>query len=96
MAKNRERERRWAVISADGSHGWVGRHTDPSEEELARVTQNLSRADVPGWLAVTEGVYYSRSELSVLLVRPLWGDGDWDAAMAAFHERRRRALGPRG
>lgn len=90
------RERRWAAIAADGRHSWLGRHSDPSDAELADVAAALERAGTPGWLAVTEGVYYSGNDLGVLLVRPIWGDGDWDAALAAFRDRRREALAATG
>ena len=88
------RERRWAVIGSDGRHIWLGRHTDPTEKELTRVAEGLAETGTPGWLAVTEGVYYSNEELDVMMVRPLWGAGDWQDAVAAFRERRRRVLKP--
>jgi hypothetical protein len=86
------REKRWALITADGRHSWLGRHTDPTEEELTRASETLAQADIAGWLAVTEGVYYGRGKLSVMMVRPLNGQADWEAALAAFHEARHRQL----
>lgn len=86
------KERRWAIIASDGRHVWLGRHTDPSSQELERAAEDLARARVPGWLAVTEGVFYSDDDLVVMMVRPLWGEGDWDSASAAFLRKREAAL----
>ncbi len=86
------REKRWAIITQDGRHSWLGRHTDPSEEELTRTTAALAQQGLSGWLAVTEGVYYSHGKLTVMMVRPLHGQAEWEAALAAFQEHRRRSL----
>jgi len=86
-------EKRSAVLVEDGSHGWLGRHTEPSEAELSEVARGLGAAGLVGWLVVTEGVYYNpKDTLSVLMVRPLNGNGDWGKALAAFHTRRKEAL----
>lgn len=84
------------MIAADGRHSWLGRNNDPTDAKLVDVAAALERAGIPGWLAVTEGVYYSSDALVVLLVRPLWGEGDWEAALAAFHDRRRESLAATG
>ena len=86
-------EKRWAVITQDGRHTWLGRATDPTEAELAAVACELSRYGTAGWLAVTEGIYYGKGVLKVMMVRPLYGAADWDLALAAFHERRLESAG---
>lgn len=86
------KERRWAVIAADGRHVWLGRHSDPTESELRSAARSLADTGVVGWLAITEGAYHSDDELSVMLVRSLHGTGDWAEALAAFLDRRRKAL----
>ena len=87
------RERRWAVITANGSHSWLGRHTDPSEAEIANTIRQLEERGVIAWLAVTEGVYFAlEHDLKVLMVRPLVDGGDWETAKTAFLTRRNEAL----
>jgi hypothetical protein len=85
------REKRWAVITPD-NHGWVGRHTDPTEAEISRLAEQLQAQDVASWLAVTEGSYYTNHPMTAVMVRVLSGSGDWEAAWAAFLSRRADAL----
>ena len=86
------REKRWALITEDGRHSWLGRHTDPSEEQLTRASEALAQAGIAGWLAVTEGIYYGRGKLSVMMVKPLNGEANWDTALTAFQELRHQQL----
>ena len=92
MATKKQGERRWALIAQDGRHSWLGRYTDPSDEELSRVTAALAEQGLSGWLAVTEGIYHSRGSLTVMMVRPLHGEASWEAALEAFQEHRRQSL----
>ena len=88
----RTRDRRWAAVGADGRHIWLGRHSDPSDAELAEVTRQLETQGMTAWLAVTEGNYYATKDvLTVLMVRPLTAAGDWEAAKVAFLRRRAEA-----
>jgi hypothetical protein len=86
------RERRWAVITADGGHSWIGRHTDPTDAEIEDTREALQRTGVTGWLAIAAGAYYSAARIELLMVRPLYGAGDWDLAVSEFQRRRRGAL----
>ena len=87
------RERRWIVLSGDGRHVTIGRHTDPTEEQLTLAADQLRANGLGGWLAVTEGQYYSRGKLSVMMVRELApASTTWEAAVAAFHTLRQRSL----
>ena len=90
-------EKRWIILADDGRHVTVGRHTAPSEEEIAAVGRALAAGGNGGWLAVTEGVYYSRSpKLGLIMVREVAPPrATWDEAAAAFHTRRRDAVRPR-
>jgi hypothetical protein len=50
-----------------------------------------------GWLAMTEGVYYSAGPISVMMVREIAPPRQsWDAAAAAFLARRTQSLAPFG
>jgi hypothetical protein len=87
------RERRWIVLSGDGRHVTIGRHADPTEEQLTLAADQLRTNGLGGWLAVTEGQYYSRGKLSVMMVRELAPTSTtWEAAVAAFHTLRKRSL----
>lgn len=90
-------ERRWMVLAEDGRHVWIGRHTDPSPEEIASVEASLSAQGLAGWIAVAAGGYYWRRRSRIVLseVQPLgtplvpFGD-----AALAFESLRAAALSP--
>lgn len=88
MAK--AREKRWAIIAEDGRHVWVGRHTDPSDAEIAQSEAALASQGLAGWLAVVEGDYWmSRQPMAFVMVRPLANPaGTFEAATAAFEAAR--------
>ncbi len=90
----RARERRWAIIGEDGRHVWVGRHSDPTEAEITEVEAALARQGLTGFLAITEGDYWSRSgSLNFIMVRPLaTPTASFDAAVAAFEAARKKRL----
>jgi hypothetical protein len=67
----------------------MGQHTDPTEAEIMTVSRQLHKAGFGGWLAVMEGIYYSREEVRLLMVRQLGMPGSsWDDALKAFQQRR--------
>jgi hypothetical protein len=89
------RERRWVAICEDGRHVTLGRHTDPSEDEIKATEAALLALGQGGWLAVTEGTYYSRDTMSVLQVRMLGKPAvTWDEVKAAFLSLRDAATDP--
>jgi len=90
-------EHRWIVLADDGRHVTLGRHTDPSQEEVSAAETALRASRQAGWLAVMRGRYYSREAVELLMVRPL-GDpaGAWSAAVHAFEAARQAATGSWG
>lgn len=95
MARRGELEKRWIVLSEDGRHATLGRYTDPTEDEIQRAAEGLRGAGIGGWLAVTEGVYYSRGRLSVLQVRELvHSEISWQDAVKSFLDMRAKAIQP--
>ena len=81
------------VLTADGGHSWLGRHSDPTPEELSKCALALRQHGMAGWLCITEGVYYQpEHELKVMLVRSLDGKGDYETALVAFRRRRAEVL----
>ena len=87
------RERRWVVIAEDGRHATLGRHTDPSEEEINAAEAGLVALGTGGWLAVTEGVYYSRDAIILLQGRTLGTPAvTWEDASSRFLSLRDAAI----
>jgi hypothetical protein len=39
---HKDREKRWIVLADDGLHVTIGRHTDPSEDEIVRAGDALT------------------------------------------------------
>jgi hypothetical protein len=65
------RERRWLLLAEEGSHSWLGRYSDPDEDDIGLAEASLRRAGLGGWIAVSEGDYWSSSPMTVLQVRTL-------------------------
>ena len=69
---SRARDRVWIILGSDGRHVLVGRHSDPTEEELRQAGDAIAAQGLTGWLAVREGDYYrKRAKVTLLKVRPL-------------------------
>ena len=94
MTSGADRERRWIVLGQDGRHVTLGRHTDPTAEEIGHAGAGLRAAGIGGWLAVMEGVYYrSCGGVSLMMVRELAPcRASWDEAVSALTDLRRAAL----
>ena len=88
------RERRWLVLTQDGRHATLGRHSDPTPSELDAASDALRRDGVGGWLAVLDGAYYDPMAAGTLLMVRILAEPalDWPAAAEAFAERRRTSL----
>src|ERR1039457_6973344 len=87
-------ERRWIVLMPDGGHVSIGRHTDPSDDEIEAVAGKLRQARTDGWLAVMEGTYYGRRKVTLLLVREIVPTGrSRETAVTALERTRRRGAG---
>jgi hypothetical protein len=63
-------ERRWIVLGEDGRHVTLGRHSDPSPDEIAQAEAGLAAQGLAGWLAIMEGNYYQPRKPAVMIVRP--------------------------
>lgn len=88
-----ESETRWIVLSTDGRHVTLGRHTDPSPEEIAQAEAGLAAQGLEGWLAVMKGGYYQRRRPSLLMVRPLCDpQGSFSEAVNAFQAAHRETV----
>jgi hypothetical protein len=83
------REKRWLIVSGDGRHVTLGRHTDPTPAEIQRVGQSLDAVGSAGWLVVSEGIYHSDEPIRLLMVRQVTATtGQWEDAERLWHEIR--------
>ncbi len=86
-------DRRWIVLGEDGRHVTLGRHSDPSLDEIAQAEASLAAQGLAGWLAVMEGAYYQRRKPSLMMVRPLFNpERPFAEAVDAFQAARRAKL----
>ena len=84
-----ETESRWIVLGTDGRHVSLGR-TEPSEAEIATANDALAAQGLSGWLARMHGEYYSRGKVTLEPLQSIGAEheGDWKAALSAFHSAR--------
>ncbi len=64
-------ERRWVVVATDGRYVTLGRHSDPSEDEITIAERALRTQGLSGWLAIMEGDPWLGTPPRLLEVRPL-------------------------
>jgi hypothetical protein len=89
----KQQERRWLVVVETGQHSTIGRHTDPTEEDISHAASQLDGAGLAGWLVVSEGHYYQRTPVTLLMVRQITAKpGDWPAAERLWHQRREGSI----
>ena len=90
-----KRERNWIVLAEDGRHVTLGRHTNPTSDEIDRSGAALQATGLGGWLAVLEGQYYRRDDdLTLIMVREISSQRrtTWEQAEDAFKRIRNTAL----
>ena len=87
-------EARWIILGTDGRHVTVGRHSDPSPEEIDQAEAALAASGQAGWLVLMKGGYYQqRLKPSLMMVRPLCDpQPPWSEAVAVFEKLRQRNL----
>jgi hypothetical protein len=88
-------EKRWIILTPDSGRVSIGRHTDPSDDEIEAIAGKLRQVGTGRWLAVVEGSYYRRGKVTLLMVREIVPSrGGWGAAVAAFEQTRRGTNAP--
>jgi len=81
-------ETRTIVLASTGGYVTMGRATQPTPEEIERVETALRQQGVTAWLCTMVGSPYSRAKKNrpkFTNAKLLCGEGDFDAAVAAFH-----------
>jgi hypothetical protein len=87
-------EVRWIILSTDGRHVTVGRHTDPSPEEVTRAEASLIAQGLTGWLVLLKGDYYARQQPTLIRIRNLGTPSClWEDAVVLFQKSRDRTVG---
>jgi hypothetical protein len=90
-------ETRWIVLGTDGRHVTLGRHTDPTQEEVAAAEAGLAAQGLAGWLVLMRGGYYVQSKPSLMMVRPLANPTrTFQEAAAEFEAKRQATLASAG
>jgi hypothetical protein len=93
LKRNVTKEKRWLIVAEDGRHVTVGRDTDPSEREIEEAGLRLDGLGIAGWLVVSEGGYYTRGAVTLLMVRQVSRKrADWPAAERLWHDQRAIAV----
>ena len=86
-------EARWIVLGIDGRHVTLGRHTDPTEEEIAAAEARLAAQGLAGWLVLMKGGYYAQGKPSLMMVRALANPARvFEEAAGDFEAKRKAAL----
>jgi len=85
-------ETRTIILSDDGRHVTLGRHSEPSDTEVAASGASLAALGVGGWLCTLTGTYYGRRKVTLACIREVAASrADFATAEAAFHANRKAA-----
>ncbi len=71
------------MLATTGLHSSLGRHTDPTEEEIRLIEAQLERLGLGGWLAIAEGDFYQPGKAPTLLEVKRFGSPAVDFTEAA-------------
>jgi len=83
---------RTIVLAADGRYVTLGRHSEPSDAELAQVTETLAAEGLTAWLATMQGSPFGKRAPKIAVIRALHGKGDFAAAVAAYRATARAGV----
>lgn len=76
---------RTIILGDDGRFVTMGRHSEPTEGEIASAAQALAAQGMGGWLATMSGSIYQRRCPTIEMRREIAAPRQcWDAAAAAF------------
>jgi hypothetical protein len=84
------RDPRWVLLTEAGEYSTLGRHREPSEEDIATAEVALAWAGRSGWLAVMSHSVHARTPPELVMVRPLrQPQTTFEDAVQALRERSR-------
>ena len=85
-------ETRTIILSDDGRHVTLGRHSEPSESEVAAAGAALAGFGMGGWLCTLTGTYYGRRKVTLTCILEVAAPrADFATAETAFHANRKAA-----
>jgi hypothetical protein len=64
-------ERRWIVLAPDGRYVTIGRHSDPSDQDISQIETDLSNRGLSGWLAIMDGNPWDGRLPTLMMVKPI-------------------------
>lgn len=87
-------ETRTIILGDDGRHVTMGRHSEPTEAEVAAAGGALAAKGIGGWLVRMEGDYYAkRGKLALVMIREIAKPrATFAEAEAAFRAARKLIL----
>lgn len=83
------------TLAGDGRHVWLGRGTDPTDDELGRIGAALDAQAATAWLVLVRGDYWDAADsIETVVARRLTSrhEGALDDALEAWNALRRKAL----
>jgi len=82
MSKN---DARTIILAEDGRFVTLGRHSSPTEEEIAEASAVMAANEIGGWLATMDrGFYGARCPKLVMIRQVSPTRSSWDDAERAF------------
>jgi hypothetical protein len=80
------------ILADDGRYVTLGRHSQPSDDEIAAAGAALVAQGVGGWLATLGGTFYQRRCPALIMRREIAPPRHaWAEAVAAFRAAHRAA-----
>jgi hypothetical protein len=78
---------RTIILADDGRFVTIGRHSAPTDAEIANAGDALASQGIGGWLATMSGTFYGRVCPRLEMVRTIAAPRQsWECAVAAFRE----------
>ncbi len=85
-------DRRWIILTPDGSSATLGRARDPSDEEIRQAEADMEGRGLSGWLAVQSHSLYVEPFPTFMSVRHIGvPTGSFEDAVAALRARHEAA-----
>jgi hypothetical protein len=64
---------RWIILTEDGHINTIGRHTEPSQEDIDGAENAMEAAGVRGWLALMDRSAHAAGQPEFTMVREMRG-----------------------
>ena len=79
---------RWIILLESGEYALMGRHSEPTLDELHEMETRMAATGVRGWLAIMDRSEYASGTPEFHMIRPILAPGtSFEAAVAKFREK---------